>query len=541
MAPLLPATRQPEAGRVGASPSGGPDADTPRSRVLALDGAGGADLRDVADTSVRIADPDLRALSVEGCASLAALDLGGCPRLRWVGVSGCPSLVRIELPEMAEGVEIQLDAGPAAPRLDVRGPVSWFGCCWTGGVLSLPASTVRRWSPGRGLRVGAWSRDELAGCGLAVVVGRDGGASLDLGGLVGLRAVTVADAPGLRAVTLPDEAVGAHLLRLPDLAEVSGGTAEALRVDDCPSLRRLDASGFGLAVSRSGSGRTIEVGGAWCVLSAPEDGTVLATAPGDGPRTSVGPGGAPAAVAAALRRALVGDEGARRDLLVWCRSVRGGAGALRALECLSALVGAGLDPLEAWRVRGELRERIGAPADRWSWRFPADLADRGWRADADLRIACGLRGGDARLGVGVDPHHVAALLEAFRDACGPPADVAGAELLERLGDPGGGVGADCRPDLRRCVRLLAATADRPAAREIAVAAAGWLRRGPWPAEQRIEALGGLASLGLRAARHALAALACDRGLEEPRRARALAALFVPAASDRLAFPETPAP
>lgn len=528
--------------------------DRPPLHVSTLDGQHGHDLvGHTGEPVLTLLSEHMRILTLRSCRDVRRLDLRGCPQITWIAIAGCPRLRHLLLPTTEAGVDLHIDFGAAGPLLLVDGSVADFDCCWDRGTAMLPHGTGRR-PPVQGVYVGPVSRRAAAGRGGIVVIGdHRPRTTLDLHSLTAARTLSISRCAALETLVLPPRVDAAHLTDLPRLTTLHGVVDRALRVERCPALSRVEGSGHTLTLVDSARTDTLAVGGPWRVVSARDSAPFGVDAPlADCLPHRLHRGSSPTAVAAALTAACDGDDTAREAILAWCKAVRSPGGVLNALTALRDLVRAGVSATMAWEIRTALRARFVDPwrRDRWWWRLPLDLADRGWRADLELWSACCLaRPLDApTLGATGHAVHLATIATTLPDHVGTRSEPILTALFERTlrhrraPDPGPLWAVEpMMPEdldhLRRTVQALAALRDHPRAPAFTAAFFHWLD-GNLAAAHRTDLFGALHLLGNTRARPRLLALASGPDLDSPGRNRALALALAPPKSAILSFPET---
>jgi len=401
--------------------------------------AGGAGLtvgNGVRSATVRC--PELRALDVGGCPDLERLDLSACAEGIILGIGSCPRLVQLILPTTGPGGTLHLSFGVRLPQLLVSGLVADVDLCWSNEDHPPPGPGSWGDEVGLGPLRGRERRRPLDG----LVITRPGAPlppGVEFGVLVvddevevlslpaGIQEVMIVDAPALRTVRLDPSAryAALELGSLPELRELVGGAAvDYLRIEDAPTLARVDWGGRRATLVRSG--------GASLQLAAPLQEVLLGESAATeldarfvdelhvrgcsalrrvvvAPEGSVGVSGhseiaeiegagALEVEQVTLRQVLQGafaaDDALRQAVLVWLGRRHGPTGSLEAVQILHACAARGWSLPKLWEQRCVLHARSCAArghrddGQRWAWDFPADLADRGWEADLQLWRLC---------------------------------------------------------------------------------------------------------------------------------------------------------
>ena len=601
------------------------------SQDLDLDGHGGAELTLPAGVlEARLAYPELVGLDLRRCPDLRRLDLSGCkPDLR-LSVAQCPALVWLGLPADQPGATLHVDFGPRRPELTAEGAVASIDICWMD--EDSPPLEVGTWGADHeirplqrrapsealhGLFIGRPDADVPPGIeGVILCTGR-GPDHLDLHAAA--RELTVHGATGVRSIRHTGSTPPLVLLLqdLPDLLALDGeGDARQVRLEKVPLLQRISWTGRRLSLEQAGApklviaGRWLEVGlssGRAEELTAQHAESIkiercpalrkILASPGATVRIDrLGciedlEGGADfqlmsVTIQDIVRTALSASPRMKELALEWVARPRARGRkrqqSLEAIQVLHAAAIQGWDLPQLWALRCARHEASRAPggpdaARVWGWRFPKDLADRGWEADLRLWRIC--RDAEERgatfaaptpaesgrsLATSSEPEHLATLartaareLVAERPAedliellesamlhgsehCGPleePEDPL-ADLLygdEESQEPPPAVHAVARDQVQSVIQSLVALRTHPRSGHLVRLLCAWIAQ-RMPFEQGLDLLAVLRTLGSSEATMRLAAFAADPH-DAARKQHALALLMRAPTGSLFATPE----
>jgi len=575
---------------------------------LELTEAGGAWLAlDAGVRSATVRCPELTAVDLVCSPDLEQIDLSGCVEGLAFTMSECPRLERLVLPSTGPGAVLHLAFGPRLPQLVATGRIADVDLCWMDEDHPPPGPGLWGADEGLGPLRGRERREPLRG----LAITRVGGAIPDdvefvvlvAGGDVEtlrlppqVREAMIADAPALRAVCLapPARLAAVELGSLPVLDELVGrARVEQLRVEDAPNLARVDWSGRRATIVRSGgpallidaSLREVLLGESGVreldarfvdelhlrgcsalrrVVVAPEGRVAVS-----GYSEIVEVEGAATleveevTLQQIVRGAFQADGGLRAAVLDWLGRRHGRTACLEAVQILHACSTRGWSLPQLWEQRCALHARACGGQDdgqRWTWRFPRDLADRGWEADLQLWRRCrdvaratSIRAFEGptwtdpveyrfALAASSEPHHLLAMANAawrLADAGEPTGDLVAllVEALEHgatrgalLFDPAAdgqvdGVPARVFDRLKGVSRALLGLRQEPGGARATALFCRWIGR-RLPNDQGLDLLGALRDLGSPDATEVLAAFAADPK-HPARRRRALALLMKP--------------
>lgn len=413
----------------------------------------------------------LRSLEVTGGEDLEVLDLSALPDDLMLYVCGLPRLRHVLLPR-GTGCHVHLAlASPPALRID--GDIAWVDACWPHG--SGEATLSASWNEhARGLRQsvlrGAWlgpaasaptDVDLLCVCG-------DGSSSIELGQHRAV-CVVIEDVPALDAL-----AAGAHQLvavrNAPALRTVQVKHTAALLVDDALRIQEVRGDGAQLSLRDSARVETLVVDGAWEQLFIHREGPRRLLAAGTRHFHSelihrlqhrdcaVGlaqktkrPSRSGEALLQSVIQELLQGVPLSPAMKTAASTAHQKLGPQRVLEALVGVAGpntaarlADIWSLRMMMARGH-RKAAGKPnlpatatqgppqgddsgaqqGPGWTWHFPLDLADRGWRSDLRLWAVCrgataSARDFEAVIRRSSDPEHLAAVADAAREQHGQP-------------------------------------------------------------------------------------------------------------------------
>ena len=461
------------------------------ARDLELSEAGGAWLSlDSGVRSATVSCPELRAVDLVGCPDLEDIDLSGCAEGLAFTMLHCPQLERLVLPGTGSGAVLHLAFGTRLPQLVATGLVADVDLCWMD--EAHPPPGPGRWGADEGLGPlrGRDRREPMRG--LAITrVDADIPDDVEFIVLVAgdvetlrlppqVQEAMIADAPALRTVRLAERArlAAMELGSLPVLEELVGrARVEQLRVEDSPSLARIDWSGRRASIVRSG-GPALMVDASFGEILLGESETreldarfvdelhlrgcsalrrVVVAHKG---RVAVsgyseieeieGPASLEVeeiTLRQIMRGAFQADARLRDAVLDWLGRRHGPTATGEAVQILNACSTRGWSLPQLWEQRCALHARSCTGTDdgqRWAWSFPRDLADRGWEADLQLWRRCRdeARATSCRAFQGVtwtdpveyrfalaassDPHHLLAMANAtwrLADAKEPTGDL----------------------------------------------------------------------------------------------------------------------
>ncbi|MBK1735861.1 hypothetical protein CKO15_11345 [Halorhodospira abdelmalekii] len=391
---------------------------------MQLDHGGGAELRHHSATAIRLREPRLRALDIDGCPQLQTLDLREVAAGVVIAVSGCPQLHRILLPDAEPGAVIHwLGAEGESVEVRLEGSVAELDACLGTAELRLPQR--------RGEGESTWSGALLSNSralpekpdvdALCCIGATRGAAAHDPATLevpLGPAAlilsaggwVRIADRDGSRLEQVCIKGV-------PLLCELHlSPPLQRLEVREAPLLEHIEATGETICLESCGSiGQPIELTGNrdWAHVTLADTGIDTAAAtrakrlngygsaavhalaayyqshPVNGPH---GCGLGPESVAALFHRAEAADSEAIPLFLRWAGSARRRHGAY-ALQWLCQLADTPRSPVplaRLWETRCKLRRHLlrqqKEPPALWQWDLPADQRIEAERADNRLAL-----------------------------------------------------------------------------------------------------------------------------------------------------------
>ena len=570
----------------------------PRRTVTSPELADGLLVPRPSDESLRVVDDRLRALDVTGGPALIELDLSRCGHGLHLVVQGCPLLRRIVLPDWGPGAVIHLDLGEQPPRLGIDGLVDEFDAAWGTPTNRRELRSPQRRTGGRplsGLHIGQLDRSAGDAAGVCIVEPAGIPPEVDLPRAA---LVMVIHADGLQSLQLGasrgEPTLEAH--DCPDLTTISSASPlRRVRLRGCPALQEVKGPGRHLTVSGgSADVEAFAAPGPWREVSlhdaAPraahldlaervtitrcdslgrvfvQEGAVVAVRAGALPEVEGGGGlqVEPLANDVFLEQVRRGDPALRKALLYWCSDDGSPRRALRGIQILRDIAKTGGDLEEVWDHRTLLYGR-NAPAHRlgrtrWDWRFPPDLADRGWRADVELWAECRPTDDSAQafartLATSRTLEQLTALADVWATSCLDAggryavADALAEALLfgeacprAALDDPGiWGLRDACYAEDDRRLQALVATLARAReddrCHELLQGLCGWIASRE-PSARGVDVLGAIRALGSKTADATLRRLAADsERLPEELRRRALMQLVAPIQADLFDFGE----
>ena len=554
------------------------------------DRAGGAQITDLGDASVRVEGPFLRALDLLDAPQLEHLDLSGCRPGLFLALARCPRLQRIDLPAGEAGAVIHWDRyGAAEAEAVIHGPVEHLDLCGRGYAFGLPGGRAGA-GPWRSARItasctafAAAQEEALALLGTEGMNATPGAEVLAVPSPA--RSVYVQGA-GVDAVRIPEAAVleGLALERMPGLREVaSAAVLPGLTVERAERLEWVRASGEALQLRHCGdliAGVGLE--GAWTHALLADTTVSDDTAPDlaqvvvrGGERDVPNAGRRPHPWLAEHRRAPVqpsevpllleaaqaGEARAGATLIRWTESVPR-RNVLFALQTLYSLLECpDADAEGIWQARETLAGRFCGRRPRrteWAWNLPEDLIEEALAVDFRLFARCrGRVAGTKRLDVHLRNTarsrelRLLAALAGDRRLPAPERTLAAELLREAMAVAARGLVGTSRgrgalgppSDLGPLVRWIVEQADLRLADDLVA----WIEH-TVTVERRVRYLGELAAHGHAPSRAAALAIGLGRvpsgwrWRQAQRRAQAvrqqaMAVALAPARSDRLAEPD----
>jgi|GEM_PF-5137671 len=387
------------------------------------DGGGGATARLPANQRVAtIAGDDLRAVDVVASEALRVLDVADCApgvHVRLIG-GGVPELLLA--PSQGDGLVLHASLHGSPAELLITGLVDTVTLSWLGdgGERELRISPRGGKRPFRGAFIGHAGRlPDLVDAELVALVGGRPDPN-DLRDLAP-RQLHLVDVDGAAELNLAFSLDGLLLCRTA-IASLKAPSVGYLRTERCPALATIDADGEHATLIDTGHGDRLDVLGRWACMELRRIHAAAIRVPTvkrlrireagglqciqtlsigasqtpirvdvDGPQAprlrGTGELQLRPMTGADIQAAFAGGPDASGDGMVrWAEGCTDPGELWLALEVLGACIDAGYDAVDAWQSRCVLHDRRHAGG--WSWPFPADLADRGWRADLLLWLRC---------------------------------------------------------------------------------------------------------------------------------------------------------
>ncbi len=433
------------------------------------DGGGGALIEVPAGTThCKVNGVNLRAVDVLADSTLRTLDLTGCHPAIHVSFVTPVHLERLRLPASGSGAVVHLPLAGCDLPVFITGSIDVIDAAWPGtdgARRTFDVSLRQHDTPATGAYIGPASGVRLAAIvddGLVALI-RGNAAASELNDLASRSRHVVIDSclltDGLRTEG------ELHTIEVRDslIAGLAVDASHHVRIEGCRGLRQVEGHIKQLTLRDcervdtlriEGYVSAADIAGVACdqliiptvqelnIQDGGEIGTIITlsdhTGPARRPRIRVRGRHAPKIEGSSQADVqpltaddiydtfVNGTEAGRQGMLRWARNCKPASQLWLALRVMAMAVDAGEPADEIWQDRCELARRKKA-GDTWKWRFPPDLAARGWTADVRLWLRCVAKRAPSAVVFGktmAAAHHpqpiAALLLTAAGDDVAPP-------------------------------------------------------------------------------------------------------------------------